>query len=98
VIGQLAEVRILAFKQRTTKPLKGQFAFVSADKLIDKNSGEPYFRAHIKVNKSEAQQIAGRKLIPGMPAEIIIKTGSRTALDYIIDPVLASMNRAWRED
>ena len=98
IIGQKAEVRILAFKQRTTKPFEGTFAFVSADKLIDQNSGEPYFRALIKVNKPDLEQNDKSRLLPGMPAEVIIKTGTRTALDYIIDPVLTSVNRAWREN
>jgi HlyD family secretion protein len=50
------------------------------------------------VPKASLEMIGDKKLMPGMPAEVIIKTGSRTALDYIINPITVSMNRAWREE
>ena len=98
VIGQEAEIRILAFKQRTNSSLNGIFTYISADRLTDNRTGESYYQAKIKVPENEISSLNGKQLLPGMPAEVIIKTGSRTALQYLLQPILDSMNRAWRED
>jgi HlyD family secretion protein/epimerase transport system membrane fusion protein len=36
-------------------------------------------------------------LHPGMQAEVMIVTGARTALDYLLEPLLLSLDRAFRE-
>lgn len=33
-----------------------------------------------------------------MSADVMIKTGERTALDYLIQPIRDSVMRAWREN
>jgi len=37
-------------------------------------------------------------LVPGMPAEVMIKTGDRTALSYLVKPLSDQILRAFRED
>ena len=96
--GQDAEVRILAFKQRDTPTLLGRLDYVSADRLTDQRSGAPYYSARIVVPPEQLSVLQTKKLIPGMPAEVIVKTGDRVAIDYIIEPILASMNRSMREN
>jgi HlyD family type I secretion membrane fusion protein len=97
VVGQEADIRILAFNQRTTPPLKGRYSYLSADRIIDTRTGEVYFKARISVPLDQLAVLGDKHLIPGMPAEVIIKTGSRTALDYILEPILVSFDKAWRE-
>jgi HlyD family secretion protein len=41
--------------------------------------------------------IAGIKIIPGMPAEVFIKTGRGTVALYALKPLLDSFDRAFRE-
>lgn len=96
-IGQATEVRFSAFKARTTPVLKGQVETVSADVLNDPHSLEPYYLAEIAVDKSELERLGNVKLQPGMPAEVMILTGRRTALEYLVKPLAESINRAWRE-
>ncbi len=98
VIGQEAEVRILAFKQRTTPTLKGAVSYVSADALTNPQDGVPFYVARIRVPESELQRLEGQDMQPGMPAEVLIRTGERTALAYMMQPIIDSMNRAWREE
>ncbi|MEM8973190.1 MAG: hypothetical protein AAGD43_14115, partial [Pseudomonadota bacterium] len=38
------------------------------------------------------------ELIPGMPAEVFIKTGEHTPLRYLMDPLIQSFNLAFREE
>lgn len=96
-VGLLTDVRITAFKQRTTQTLNGKVILVSADSLQDSRSGENYFFAHIEVIANQKTAASINRLLPGMVAEVLIKTGKRTALAYMVQPILDSVNRAMRE-
>lgn len=97
-IGQQTEVRFSAFKSRNMPTLQGQVASVSADALGDPDNQAFYYLAEITVDTSELARLGKVKLQPGMPAEVMIQTGSRTALEYLIQPLAESVNRAWREN
>ena len=98
-VGQLTEVRITAFKQRTTAPLKGHVAFVSADTVSEPRTTETFYLVHVEVDAVELKNLQGEKrLQAGMPAEVVIKTGARTAFAYLLQPLTESVNRAWREN
>ncbi|GBF26482.1 type I secretion system membrane fusion protein PrsE [bacterium MnTg02] len=96
-VGLETEVRVTAFKQRNTAPLNGRVMLVSADALTDDRSGESYYLAEIRVIDTPETSAIINRLHPGMPAEVMIKTGERTALAYLVQPILDSVNRAMRE-
>ena len=96
--GLLARVRFTAFSQRNAIPMDGRVLSVSADNLIDERTGESYYLARIKLDKDPADVMDGVRLYPGMQAEVMIVTGSRTALEYFLSPITQSMNRALREE
>lgn len=95
--GQQADVLFTAFPQRTTPRLSGSVVYVSADRFEDERSGEAYYLARVFVSDEEAARLGQHKLHPGMPADVMIKTGDRTALDYLVQPLRDSILRAWRE-
>lgn len=95
--GLPAEVRLLAFSVRQTQTISGAVRQVSADLLEDPATGESYYAADIRLNGGELAA-AGAELYPGMPVEALIVTGRRTALDYVLQPLIASAGRAFRED
>ncbi|MEM6460731.1 MAG: HlyD family type I secretion periplasmic adaptor subunit [Pseudomonadota bacterium] len=92
-----ADVRFTAFKERTTPKLIGLVSYVSADTMMDDRTGQPYYRARIAVSGEEIERLGTDKLAPGMPADVMISTGSRTAVQYLTQPIVDSMNKAWRE-
>jgi HlyD family type I secretion membrane fusion protein len=94
--GQTTEVRFSAFKQRTTPFLYGTVAEVSADVVADQRTGEFYYSAIVSIPSGELARL-GHRLQPGMPAELLIKTGNRTAMAYLAQPLLDSMHKALRE-
>ena len=61
-------------------------AQVSADRLTDERTGQPYYLARVKVTKEGERKLGERKLVPGMPADVLINTGKRTMLQYILQP------------
>jgi len=97
-VGQPAHVRLTAYKQREVPVIDGVLTHVSADQLIDERSGEPYFAARVTLENESLQSLDRVTLYPGMPAEVMIVTGSRVALDYFLSPITHSMQRAFREE
>jgi multidrug efflux pump subunit AcrA (membrane-fusion protein) len=97
--GLTAFVRLTPFNYRNASPVPGRVAWVSADRMSDQRSGQVFYLARIKLDALPARiGPANATLYPGMPVEAMIVTGKRTALDYMIGPIVNSFNRAFRED
>jgi HlyD family type I secretion membrane fusion protein len=94
--GLMAQVRVTGLNIRTTRPVDGTVLSVSADRLTDERTGQPYYLAKIELTGDLKEALDGAPLRPGMPAEVMIHTGSRTALEYAFKPLTASLDRAFR--
>jgi len=95
-----ADVRLTAFKRRLTPVVDGKVTYVSADRLEERTangSSAGYYVAHIRVTPEALKKAGGLELLAGMPAEVFIKAESRTALEYLLDPVTAFLQRSLRE-
>jgi HlyD family secretion protein len=95
--GQAAFVRFTAFNQRTTPELHGTVQRIAADLTKEPQSNQAYYVARIALPEDELKRLDALKLLPGMPAEIFIKTGDRTALSYLIKPLQDQIARAFIE-
>lgn len=93
----VAEVHLTAYKQRITPMVHGDVIQVSADRLTDERTGVPYYTALVRINRDELAALPGVKLYPGMPAQVMIPTVERTALDYLLGPLTQSFNTAFRQ-
>ena len=97
-IGQSADVNFSGFKQRNAPVLIGQVVYRSADRLMNERTGEPFYLVHVAVTDEQLERLGDHRLQPGMPADVMIKTGERTALEYLFQPLLDSLDHAWREE
>jgi HlyD family secretion protein len=95
--GQKAFVRFSAFNQRVTPQLTGTVSMVSADTSHDQQSNTQYFTVRIVLPDDERRRLGGLQLVPGMPAEVFMQTGSRTMMNYLLKPITEQMNRAFIE-
>lgn len=95
--GLKAQVRFTGLSARRTPTLEGSVASVSADTLIDERTGETYYSAMVEIGRDQLARIPGVTLYPGMPADVLIEVGARTALDYIVSPIRDSMWRSFRQ-
>ncbi len=94
--GSEADIRLTAYQSRTTPLVPGSVTYVSGDRLVEQQTGQPYYVVQIDVPE-KALGAANLKLQAGMPAEVFIRTDTRTALDYLLAPVTAYLRRAMRE-
>ena len=84
-VGQEAEVRFSVFKDAYT--VTGYLRHISADSLIDEVTGANYFEAKVELLESDIPLLSGYRLVPGMPAEVFVKTGNRSLVAYLTSPL-----------
>ena len=92
-----AEVHLTAYKQRIVPIIHGDVIHVSADRLTDPKTNNPYYVAFVRVDENELAAMPNIKLYPGMPATVMIPTIQRTAFDYIVGPLVMSFNHSFRQ-
>ena len=71
---------------------------ISADAFVDEFTGVQYYLARIEVNPEGMEGLGDLALVPGMPAEAFINSGSRTLLQYLFKPLSNSLARSLIED
>lgn len=95
--GMQAEVRFSAFHGYTLPLIMGQVETVSRDRIVDEQSKQAFFLARIVVDKKDIPTIVKDRIKAGMPAEVIVPTGERTVMNYLIRPLQNRTNSAFRE-
>ncbi|HCL86673.1 MAG TPA: secretion protein HlyD [Comamonadaceae bacterium] len=95
--GLHADVRFSAFAHAPQLVVQGELASVSGDLLTDAQTGVAYYLARVRITAEGMRQLGPRQLQPGMPAEVVIKTGERTLLTYLLGPLLTRMSGALKE-
>ncbi|MGN8342548.1 HlyD family type I secretion periplasmic adaptor subunit [Pseudomonas sp. SMV71] len=96
--GKLAGIRFSAFKSSTTPVIEGQLVQISADRLINNNTGTAYYLARVALTEKGRKTLGNLTLVPGMPAEVLINTGERTLLQYLMQPASNAFARSLIED
>ena len=99
-LGQKAIVRFSAFNQRTTPEVFGEVSRVAADVTRDSqaNNAPPYYTIRVRPLDNEIRKMGNLKLVPGMPVEAFVQTGSRTMGSYLLKPLMDQVARAFKEE
>ena len=93
-----ALIRLPAFNSRTTPELEGRLAGIAGDVTTNPQTNESYYMARVELLDGELAKLGGNnKLLPGMPADVQIRTESRTALSYLIKPLTDQIVKGWKE-
>ena len=93
--GLAAQVHLLAYQSRNLPRIEGMVREVSADRLEDPTSHQPYYLAQVAVDRATLP--AGVTLTAGMPADVMIVTGERTLLQYLLRPITDTLRRGLHE-
>ncbi|HEY2661071.1 MAG TPA: HlyD family type I secretion periplasmic adaptor subunit [Caulobacteraceae bacterium] len=94
--GMTARVNFSSYHQRRLPMIVGTVETVSADRLLDEK-GQPYFAVTVSVDANAFKNYPDVRLIPGLPVEVGINTGPRTALSYMSEPITAALRHGMRE-
>lgn len=99
-VGQLANIHLQIILGGGAQPsIEGKVIQISADRLTDQRSGMPYYSARIQITPKGQKTIAENKITPqaGMQADVVIVTGERTVLQYLLRPLIARLNMGMKE-
>ncbi|OWW00383.1 HlyD family type I secretion periplasmic adaptor subunit [Rhizobium sp. R693] len=92
-----AEVHFTSYKQKTLPIIHGKVARISADRLTDERSQVPYYSVTVDVDPKEMAESPNVQLYPGMPASVMITTEGRSALKYLLGPLVSNLHTSFRE-
>jgi len=96
--GLSADVRFTALDRTIAPVVEGQLIYVSADRVSEPNKPDiTYYIGRVSLGPEAMVKLKDQHLQPGMPAEVVIKTRSRTLLGYLVKPLLNRMHSAFTE-
>jgi len=96
-VDQKARIRITAFNARTYDQIEGKVTFVSADSFIDDATGEPYFLARAVMMDNPEKNTGLKEVSAGMSTEVYVLSEPRVFGTYLVQPIVDSFNKAFRE-
>jgi protease secretion system membrane fusion protein len=101
-VGLGADIRFIAFNQTTTPVIDGKVVLVGGDLQIGQDSKDPnapkeYYLAQVEVTPEGQKKLSGLRVQPGMPVDVIIKTGERTFMSYFLKPLLDKLARSFKD-
>ena len=97
--GLSTDVRFNAFAHSPQLVVEGKVLSVSGDLLSDPAQPQfSYFLARVQVTPDGMKTLGKRQMQPGMPAEIVIKTGERSMLTYLLHPLVKRMASSMKEE
>ncbi len=94
-----ADVRFSAFAHSPQLVVEGRVKSVSGDLLTEQTAMGPvsYFLARVEITPEGMGKLGRHQMQPGMPAEVIIRTGERTVLTYLLHPLTRRVAASMKE-
>ena len=82
---------------KKTPVIDGEVVLVSADRFIDEATQIPYYLCRIRITQEGIRKLGNHNLQPGMPVQVVIKTGERTLMDYLVKPLFDRISVSFKE-
>ena len=97
--GQLADVRFSGFAHSPQLVAEAKVLSVSADLITDQapQGSFSYFLARLQITPDGLKALGRHQVQPGMTAEVIIRTGERTVLEYLLHPLTRRVAASMKE-
>ncbi len=96
--GLPVDIRFNSFANSPTLVVDGKVVSISGDLLTDPQTGVPYYLSRVSVTPEGYKKLGKRTLQPGMPVEVILKTGERSMLAYLTHPLTKRLAAAMKEE
>ncbi|MNM81044.1 Type I secretion system membrane fusion protein PrsE [compost metagenome] len=95
--GLPVDISFPAFNHAQTPNIPGRVMTISADRLLDEESKEPFYLAQVEVTPDGMSLLGTNHIRPGMPASVTIKTGERNMMSYLLKPMLERVDSSFKE-
>jgi HlyD family secretion protein len=95
-LDQLTRIKFSALRYRNSA-VQGKVTYISADRLVDKGTGQAYFNVLVTADAASVKAAGGLTLSAGMPAEVYIEGAQQTPFEYLMEPVTTGIRRAGRQ-
>lgn len=96
-VGQRSEIRFPSMAHDQKRPAYGTLQGISADLVTDETTHLSYYAARIALDRSTLDAALRERLIPGMPADVLIINGEHTLLAYLVEPLLNRLSKTLRD-
>lgn len=97
-VNDLVDIRFSNFSLTPLLVVPGEVISISTDVLFQEKTKAPYYLARVKVTKDGRAKLGSRKMRPGMEVGVIVKTGSRTLLTYLLHPLTRRVAFSMKEE
>ena len=95
--GLPVDISFPAFNHAQTPNIPGRVMTISADRLMDEESKQPFYLAQVEVTPDGMSLLGSNHIRPGMPASVTIKTGERNMMSYLLKPMLERVDSSFKE-
>ena len=95
--GHIADVRFSSFAHSPQLIVQARILSVSDDLILEPNQ-PPYYLARLEITPEGLRTLGQRRLQAGMPAEVVIKTGERSFLTYLLHPLTKRIAASLKEE
>ena len=92
------DVRFSSFAHSPQLVVDGKVVSISADLLTEPQTNVSYYLARVEVTPEGLKHLGKRQLQPGMPVEVIFKTGERSMLTYLLHPLTKRLAASMTEE
>lgn len=96
--GMRAEITFPAFQSIEMRPATGRLTVISRDRVVNRATDEEYYEAEIKLDETTIPDEIRGRLVAGMAASVALPTGVRSALSYLVSPLMRRVRAAMREE
>ena len=99
-VGDVTEVRFSAFANAPQLVVLGRLVSLSADAVTEHlpTGSMSYFLGRVELTPDGKKALGDRVLQPGMSAEVLVKTGERSLLTYLLHPLTKRIASAMTEE
>ncbi|MFZ9511788.1 MAG: HlyD family type I secretion periplasmic adaptor subunit [Burkholderiaceae bacterium] len=96
--GLPVDIRFSTFSHTPTLVVDGEVISVSGDMLTEPQTNAMYYLARVKVTPEGIKKLGNRQMQPGMPAEVVVRTGERSMLTYLLSPLVRRVAASMKEE
>jgi membrane fusion protein, protease secretion system len=96
--GLPVDIRFSAFAHAPQLVVEGRVASISGDLIVENPNVPPYYLARVSVTADGMRELGQRQLQPGMPAEVVFRTGERSLLTYLLHPLTKRVAASMKEE